>query len=234
VVKSLTASLADKTTVLGEIRKLLEFIDELKAMAMDVAQIANQTNLLALNAAIEAARAGEAGRGFAVVADEVRKLSTMSGETGNRINKKAELISNAIKTAVKIVEDSTARDTQSVNISENAIHQVVSDFRQVTEGLALSTENLQREGAGIQEDVSASLIQMQFQDRVNQILLHIRDSINEIATRLDANNGRLDAKTIIEVKDMLQSSYTMHDERGHGAQQTSRSAGAPASDVTFF
>ena len=105
IIASLRSALEEKEALLKSVFELSAFTDELQKMAEDVGNIAGQTNLLALNAAIEAARAGEAGRGFAVVADEVRKLSNMSGETGKKISEKVGAVNQAI--AATLVTAST-------------------------------------------------------------------------------------------------------------------------------
>lgn len=238
VVTSLKSAMRDKEVLLTEMQGLVQFIDELKQMAAAVADIAGQTNLLALNAAIEAARAGEVGRGFAVVADEVRKLSNLSGETGKRITEKVELISAAISAAFYEAQESAARDAQSVSQSESVIHGVLGEFRKVTDGLSASTGILRGESAGIQSEVARAMVQLQFQDRVSQILSHVRDNIesfpvyldrSEQAFRQDGSLKPMDAGGLLAE---LESTYAMAEERhNHGSGQAASAAG---DDITFF
>jgi methyl-accepting chemotaxis protein len=239
VVSSLKAAMQNKRAMLTEVNGLLDFIVELKQMAVDVAGIADQTNLLALNAAIEAARAGEVGRGFAVVADEVRKLSTLSKETGTRISAKVETISKAISGAVRAADQTAANEAQSVTRSEEAIDLVLHDFRQVTESLIESSGVLHAQSAGIKDEISDAMVQLQFQDRVSQVLSHVRDNIGSTPVRLEQSyadvrhGGRLvpiDAQQLLEE---LQSTYAMAEERSiHSG--TSGKAEQQEDDITFF
>ncbi|MBC7184826.1 MAG: chemotaxis protein, partial [Marinobacter sp.] len=149
VVNTLRGALDDRDGLLGQINGLDTFVDELDSMAQDVATIAGQTNLLALNAAIEAARAGEHGRGFAVVADEVRKLSRLSAETGERISTKVGYIGDSIRSAVSAAKESSGRDGESVRSSEATIERVLADFQSLGTRLVDSAESLRGSNAGI-------------------------------------------------------------------------------------
>ena len=238
VTNSLSVSLRNKQRMLDEIHSLLQYSDELKKMATDVAKIADQTNLLALNAAIEAARAGEAGRGFAVVADEVRKLSAMSGETGKRIREKMDTINAAIRSTVAVAENNASGESSALAESEARIYTVLEELRKVFLGLQQSSERMGDTNAQIQQEIAESLVQLQFQDRVSQTLAHVRDSIDCIPLLISDSlagfdgDGRLKPLDVEGTLGALKRSYTMVEElHAHGS---GRPAAAANAEITFF
>ncbi|PKG37234.1 methyl-accepting chemotaxis protein [Psychromonas sp. Urea-02u-13] len=107
-------------TLKGKFDSLAEQASTIGSVVAVINNIANQTNLLALNAAIEAARAGEHGRGFAVVADEVRQLAMSTQNSLEQINQIVSGISTAVMEAGEHIE------LQSQNLGELSIHTVAS------------------------------------------------------------------------------------------------------------
>ncbi len=224
----LTNTLNDKDRLLAESQRLVQFTSELQQMATDVASIADQTNLLALNAAIEAARAGDAGRGFAVVADEVRTLSTRSGEIGKNISQKIDFINRGIRESSAMVESAAERDAHARIECETQISGVVADFKVAMDSLNSSSAELRDESLAIKDAVSAALEQLQFQDRINQLLMHVGDNLAALRSQLQHGQAPSSAE-LSRLLASLERSYTMDEERaGHGQRA------AASDEITFF
>ncbi len=122
-ISSLSLEISSASEV---INKLHEDSNNIGSIIDVIRGIAEQTNLLALNAAIEAARAGEQGRGFAVVADEVRNLANRTQQSTQEINNMIELIQSGAVAAVKVMDASQMRAQTCVSESEKATQELTA------------------------------------------------------------------------------------------------------------
>ncbi|MCD5983032.1 methyl-accepting chemotaxis protein [Pseudomonas alliivorans] len=155
----------------GDVKETAELISNLANESRDIGKVldvirglADQTNLLALNAAIEAARAGEAGRGFAVVADEVRALAHRTQQSTSEIERMIGSIQGGTEQAVTSMRNSTERAESTLSIAKGA-------------GLALDTINTAVEEINERNLVIASAAEEQAQvaREVDRNLVNIRD-----------------------------------------------------------
>ena len=227
-VRALDDTLAAREQFLQQIAGLSRYIEELVSMASDVAKVASQTNLLALNAAIEAARAGESGRGFAVVADEVRKLSTLSGDTGKRITEKVGHISNAVQQAVEQAGAIAAREQQLIAGAGDSVQRVLQDFSSSVGALEQRISHLQNTSSEVERVINQVLVDLQFQDRVSQILSHVSDDVSKLREAI-ARGETPDIRLWLQA---LERTYTTGEQRA--AHHGGGGASTDQSSVTFF
>jgi len=117
-ITAITALAEEIESARNVIQTLSDQVQKIASASQDIRSIADQTNLLALNAAIEAARAGEQGRGFAVVADEVRTLAGRTGQSTNEIEDIIKSLLSGAQQAVAVMDQSKERAYQSVAQSQ--------------------------------------------------------------------------------------------------------------------
>jgi methyl-accepting chemotaxis protein len=247
IITSLRTSLKEKEDMLMEIHGLSGFTDALQQMAKDVGAIAQQTNLLAINAAIEAARAGEVGRGFAVVAAEVRMLSNKSGETGKKMADTVETVNKAIANTLQVSNQYAQQDAQMVEHSEKVIDTVLGEFSSTAHNLNEAGDVLRQESQLIQGEISEVLVALQFQDRVSQVLGHVRDDQDKLSETLAqgeqqlANGQPVPAIDTNAWLDALASTYTTQEQyamhgsaQGAGIRHSAAGDTSSSTDITFF
>ncbi|GIU44412.1 methyl-accepting chemotaxis protein [Shewanella algidipiscicola] len=177
-LSEVSALMAEIDTAATHITSLNEQSQKINSVLSVIGGIAEQTNLLALNAAIEAARAGEQGRGFAVVADEVRSLASRTQASTLEINEMLSELHNLVSLAVNSMES-----------SQQSCHRSVSSSRAISDSLGAVTSAVTSINDMSTQIATAATEQSSVTEEINRNVFAIQDIVNEL---LQSSNSASD------------------------------------------
>lgn len=222
------------TQVVKEARSLGALVDLIK-------HISGQTNLLALNAAIEAARAGEAGRGFAVVADEVRKLSGETNKAVGQISMGIQTVANSIESqfADNLSHDKAVAERAALEGFATQLDDLGRSYKEVTEHEAAVMTTISDSSQQLAEMFMSALASVQFQDVTRQQIEQVIDALNRLdahstllAARLDqAEDSAFALPPLSAHLDQMYGSYVMDSQRDVHNSANRGAAGSGAATV---
>jgi methyl-accepting chemotaxis protein len=169
---------------------------DVQSILSEIASIAKQTNLLALNAAIEAARAGEAGRGFAVVADEVRDLSARTSQFSSQINALMQTMQVSVQQTEEAIQRMASQDMTFALESKTRVGEIIETMQGQNRIRIEAIGELAKSSHSVEQQVNRAVTGLQFQDMVSQLMAHVGkrvDALDSVIRHLGELSSALQA-----------------------------------------
>ena len=202
------------TETRNEFHRIMGMLGEIK-------KIADQTNLLAINAAVEAARAGVAGKGFAVVAEEVRNLSIRSNRFSEEIDVLLQTVSSSLSEVEAAILELSDQSDQLVQDEQEHVTRLMGDAQAYYALVDGSAKQISQLAENVSQQVAQSVTSMQFQDMSTQIIATVTRRLDASQEILDglvaiAEQGTTDEQAdVAKVIELLNAGKTLVEQSQH-------------------
>ncbi|MDH5611502.1 MAG: methyl-accepting chemotaxis protein [Gammaproteobacteria bacterium] len=209
--EALVAVNNSKEVIVAEVKKYSKNMSEI---AEEAQRMAMQSQIVALNAEIEAARLGVDGRAFAAVVSEMRGLAKKSIETSKIMAQKVCSIDETIEKLDEFYQNGkefSDMGAHTLSRAEGMFEDIIERFSKITEALENNIVVMENESRQVRDDISSATMVLQFQDRLSQVLDHVTDNIIELKDSAGLGVRKIDASVWIR---NMESKYSVDEEYG--------------------
>jgi len=237
-IDKLPAKMQDDLT---SVQAIVKEIKALADMTSDVQAISLQSHLLAINAAIEASRAGASGAAFKVVADEMRKLAANSSAMAVRINKGLARARDLVETGIESTITDSSRQFADVSKATSSIHKLRNNFEDISQYYKTRFAIVTKHNQDLVADIAEVLGHIQYQDVVRQAIERIRVAAERrnaaMSAALDGSaledSGAEPGAGLTQQLELILDDYLTEENKHRHSGRKTQGAGAPPKLVLF-
>lgn len=208
LIEGIVKNSADATRLSESMAQAQQQFHNIQAMLHDVRKIADQTNLLAVNASVEAARAGAAGKGFSVVAEEVRNLSIRSNRFSDQIYTSVQGIATSLEEVEKAITRVATTSEELATSKQKHVETILNQTRSFHTRVDESAVEIGDISRSVSHQVGAAVTSLQFQDMATQV-------VDTVTRRIDALDHLLDSLAELEVELSPEESAALNQQQQH-------------------